>query len=293
MHSSRHDTTGSTMSRKIAVLTGTSSGIGLLCALQLARNDYQVIATMRDLARRQRLEDAARSAGVEGLISIQRLDITEFAAIPQSVADILKQHERIDVLVNNAGFAMSGFAEDLQIEEIRAQLETNFFGHVALTKAVLPAMRAQGAGHIIMISSVSGLVAQPVVSSYSASKFALEGWSEALRIETRSLGIRVVLVEPGAFKTDIWERNVRIGALALAPESPNRARAARFAQWVKTSVPKDDPQKVARLVARIAQNPNPRLRYRIGHDAHLQFWLKRLLPWKSYEKMLAKAVRID
>jgi NAD(P)-dependent dehydrogenase (short-subunit alcohol dehydrogenase family) len=188
---------------------------------------------------------------------------------------------------------MAGFAEDMRLEEIRQQLETNFFGHVAMTQAVLPAMRAQKSGHIIMVSSISGRVGQPVVSSYSASKFALEGWSEALRIETRSLGIRVVLVEPGAFKTDIWDRNVRIGEFAVRPEAPNHARAARFAEWVQTRVPKRDAREVARLIARIAEDPNPRLRYLAGTDAYAQLWLKRLLPWRMYEKMVAKATRID
>jgi NAD(P)-dependent dehydrogenase (short-subunit alcohol dehydrogenase family) len=179
------------------------------------------------------------------------------------------------------------------LEEIRQQLDTNFFGHVAMTKAVLPVMRKQRSGHIIMVSSIAGLLGQPVVSSYSASKFALEGWSEALRIETHSLGIRVVLVEPGAFKTDIWDRNVRIGSFALSPASPNHERARRFAAWVQKEVPKRGARAVACLIADIANLPNPKLRYRIGRDAAIGYWLRRLLPWKTYEKMMAKTYRID
>ena len=281
------------MSSKIAVVTGASSGIGLLSAVALAKDGFFIVATMRDPGRRQHLDEAAQAAGVQEKIEVRKLDITQFAFLPQAVAAIIRDHQRIDVLLNNAGFAMSGFAEDMRLEEIRQQFETNFFGHVAMTQAVLPVMRKQRSGHIIMTSSISGLVGQPVVSSYSASKFALEGWSEVLRIETHSLGIRVVLVEPGAFKTDIWDRNVRIGAFALTPESPNHERARRFAQWVQKDVHKRDAREVARLIARIARDPNPSLRYRIGGDATVQYWLRKLVPWKTYEKMVAKAVRID
>ncbi|HTD22785.1 MAG TPA: SDR family oxidoreductase [Terriglobales bacterium] len=281
------------MTARIAVVTGASSGIGLLSTVELAKDGFFVVATMRDLGRRQRLDEAAKAAGVQDRVEVRKLDITEFASLPEVVAGIVRDHQSIDVLLNNAGFAMSGFAEDMRLEEIRQQLDTNFFGHVAMTQAVLPVMRKQRSGHIIMVSSISGLVAQPVVSSYSASKFALEGWSEALRIETRSLGIRVVLVEPGAFKTDIWDRNVRIGAYALSPQSPNHERARRFAEWVQKGVPKHDAHPVACLITDIASHPNPRLRYRIGSDAAIGYWLRKLLPWKIYEKMMAKTYRID
>src|SRR5262249_47115035 len=159
----------------------------------------------------------------------------------------------------------------LRMAEIRQQFDTNFFGHVAMTKAVLPVLRRQQAGHIIMVSSIGGRVGQPVLSSYSSSKFALEGWSEALRIETFSLGIRVVLVEPGSFATDIWERNAKIGEDVFRTDSPNRERGERFAAMAK-KVHKADAILVARLIARIAANPNPKLRYRIGFDAHLHRW---------------------
>jgi NAD(P)-dependent dehydrogenase (short-subunit alcohol dehydrogenase family) len=281
------------MPDRVAVITGASSGFGLLTAVELARQGWTVVATMRDLARREALENAARAAGANDRIHCLRLDINETASIPGFVAAIVRDHGRIDALINNAGFAMSGFAEDMRLEEIRQQFDTNFFGHVAMSQAVLPTMRAQRSGHIVMVSSISGLVGQPVVGSYSASKFALEGWSETLRIETHSLGIRVVLVEPGAFKTDIWSRNVKVGSFAISPESPNHDRARRFSDFVKTKVPKRDPQEVVRLITRIVNDPNPRLRYRIGTDAHIQLWLKRLLPWKTFERMVAKMVKID
>jgi len=281
------------MNGKVALITGSSSGFGLLTTVELAKRSYRVVATMRDTTRRGRLDEALAAAGLKDSVDVRRLDITDGGTLFATIDQIIKYHKRIDVLVNNAGFALAGFAEDLRYAEIRQQFETNFFGHVSVTKAVLPTMRAQKSGHIIMVSSISGLVAQPVVSSYSASKFALEGWSEALRIETHSLGIRVVLVEPGAFATDIWDRNVKLGAFAVDPRSPNHERGARYSEFVKTKVSKADPQVVATLIADIADNPNPKLRYLVGRDAKIQLWLKRLLPWKRYEKTIAKAVRID
>ena len=280
------------MTGKVAVITGASSGIGLLTAVELARRGHTVVATMRDLARRIRLDEAAAAAGVADRLDVRRLNVTEFDSIPGVVAEVVRDHGRIDVLVNNAGFAVAGFAEDLKMEEIRMQFETNFFGHVAMTKAAIPVLRKQGAGHIIMIASIAGRAAAPVTGSYSASKFALEGWSEALRIELRSLGIRVVLVEPGAFQTDIWERNAHLGELAILPDSPNHERGRRFTEVVRTRVHKRDARVVAELIARIAENPNPKLRYRIGPDAHLQFWLRAILPWKMYERLIERVMRI-
>ena len=277
---------------KIAVITGASSGIGLLTALELARSGFQVVATMRDLSRRTRLEQAAGAAGIAPYIDVRRLDITDFDLIPSLVEGVIRDYGRIDVLVNNAGFAVAGFAEDLTLREIRSQFETNFFGHVAMTKAVLPIMRQQRSGHIIMVSSVSGLHAAPTISSYSASKFAIEGWSEALRMEVRQLGIKVVLVEPGSFQTDIWTRNAYIGQKALDGSSPNREAGEKMRDRIQ-SIPKRDPIIVARAIAQIADDPNPRLRYLVGPDARTQLWLKRLLPWKWHERLVARALKMD
>ena len=274
--------------KKVAVVTGCSSGFGLLSAIELAKRGFQVVATMRDLARNERLVQAAKEVGVEKLIDIRRLDVTEFDYVFSAVHNINRDYGHIDTLVNNAGYALAGFAEDIQLDELHQQLETNFFGQVAMTKAVLPTMRAQRSGHIIMVSSISGLAANPVTSSYSASKFALEGWSEALRIELQSLGIRVVLVEPGAYDTDIWNRNVRLGKTTNTDASPNRDRSRRFANVVKTKLKKADPMEVAQLIVRIAEDPNPKLRYLIGRDAKLRYWARRVLPWKRYEKLVEK-----
>jgi NAD(P)-dependent dehydrogenase (short-subunit alcohol dehydrogenase family) len=277
---------------RVGIVTGSSSGFGLLTAVELAKAGFRVVGSMRDLGRRARLDNAAQSAGVTERIHVRQLDITNFAAMPEFVEQVVRDYGRIDMLLNNAGFAVAGFIEDLKLEEIRTQFETNFFGHVAMTKAVLPVMRKQHSGHIIMVSSIGGLHGSPTISSYSASKHALEGWSESLRIEVNSLGIKVVLVEPGSYQTDIWTRNAMIAEKMRDGTSPNRERGERMRDRVQ-NLRKRDPMEVARAIVQIAQDPNPKLRYVIGTDAHVQLWMKRLLPWKWHEKVIARALKID
>jgi len=283
------------MSSRVAVVTGSSSGFGLLTVVELAKVGFFVVATMRQPERRGRLDEALAAAGssLVSRVEVRQLDVTEFDKIPEILAGIARDRGRIDVLVNNAGFAVGGFAEDVALDELRIQLETNFFGQVAVTKAALPTMRAQKSGHIILVSSILGLISQPMVSSYCASKHALEGWAESLRIELRALGIKVILVEPGAFKTDIWTRNVMVSRGASAAESPNKDRSRKFVEGVRESTGKmGDPIEVAHLIARIAQDPNPRLRYLAGRDAKMGYFLSRLLPWNMWEGMVEKQAKI-
>jgi len=279
---------------KVAVITGTSSGIGLLTAIEFARNGYQVVASMRDPGRRDRLNEAAQLANLHDKIDVRQLDVTDFGHSALVLENIARDYGGIDVLVNNAGFSMTGFAEDMSLDELRRQFDTNFFGPVAMTKAVLPIMRKQHSGHIIQVASVAGRVGNPLLSAYCSSKFALEGWSESVRMETSSLGIRIVLVEPGSFDTDIWTRNVTIAKGALDPNSPNKERSRRFSQFVKSRKGKHpNAIAVAHLIVQIAKNPNPKLRYMIGKDAKLHYLMQRLLPWNRYERMIAKMVKID
>jgi NAD(P)-dependent dehydrogenase (short-subunit alcohol dehydrogenase family) len=280
------------MADKIALITGTSSGFGLLTSIELAKAGFRVVATMRDLGRRDKLDQMAAAAGVAGQVDLRALDVTNFEAIPALVAAVVRDHGRLDVLVNNAGFAVAGFAEDIQLDELRRQFETNFFGAVAMSKAVLPTMRRQRSGHIIQVSSISGLHGSVTVSSYSASKHALEGWSESLRMEVNALGIKVVLVEPGAFQTDIWTRGAVMGKKATQETSPNFQRSLRMREAIQ-KIPKADPLAVARVIAAIAQDPNPKLRYLVGRDAKIQLAMKRLLPWKWHEKVIANFLKID
>ena len=280
------------MPDKIALITGSSSGFGLLTSIELAKAGFRVVATMRDLGRRDRLDQAAVAAGVAGQLDIRALDVTNFEALPAFVDAVVRDCGRLDVLVNNAGFAVAGFAEDIRLEELRRQFETNFFGAVAMTKAVLPIMRRQHSGHIIMVSSIGGLLGSVSVSSYSASKHALEGWSESLRLEVNALGIKVVLVEPGAYLTDIWTRGAVMGEKATQETSPNIQRILRMRDRIQ-ALPKRDPIEVARLIASIAQDPNPKLRYLVGRDAKIQLAMKRILPWKRFEKVIANFLKID
>jgi NAD(P)-dependent dehydrogenase (short-subunit alcohol dehydrogenase family) len=280
------------MSDRIALITGSSSGFGLLTVIELAKAGFRVVATMRDLNRRGQLDEAAGAAGVQAQIDVRRLDVTEFETLPSFAEAVVRDYGRIDTLVNNAGFAVAGFAEDIKLEELRMQFETNFFGQVAMTQAVLPAMRRQQSGHIIMLSSIAGLHGSFSISSYSASKFALEGWTESLRLEVNALGIKVALVEPGSFQTDIWTRGAVLGQKLRDGSSPNRERGARMRDRVQ-AIPKRDPIEVARAIAAIAQDPNPRLRYLVGRDAKTQLAMKRILPWKWHEKLVAKFLKID
>jgi NAD(P)-dependent dehydrogenase (short-subunit alcohol dehydrogenase family) len=280
------------MPNKIALITGSSSGFGLLTSIELAKAGFRVVATMRELGRREPLDQAASAAGVSAQLDIRALDVTNFTALPAFVDAIVHDYGRLDVLVNNAGFVVAGFAEDIKLEELRYQFETNFFGAVAMTKAVLPTMRRQRSGHIIQVSSIGGLNGTVSISSYSASKFALEGWSESLRLEINSLGIKVVLVEPGSFQTGIWTRGAVMGEQATKETSPNIQRSLRMRDRVQ-ALPKRDPIEVARLIANIAQDPNPKLRYLVGRDAKIQLALKRILPWKWHEKLVANFLKLD
>ena len=290
---------GFTISRmpqnKVAVVTGSSSGFGLLTVVELAKTGFSVVATMRDPQRRTKLDAALAAAGGDLLsrVEVRPLDVVNFERIPSAISEIVRGHGRIDVLVNNAGFALGGFAEDVQLDELRLQLDTNFFGHVAVTKAVLPTMRAQRSGHIVMVSSILGVMGQPLISSYCASKHALEGWAETLRIEVRSLGIKVVLVEPGAFKTDIWTRNTMVSRGSTDASSLNKDRSRRYVEHVKESQRElPDPVEVAKLITSIAQDPNPRLRYLAGRDAKIGYFMRALLPWNVWEGMVEKRTKI-
>jgi NAD(P)-dependent dehydrogenase (short-subunit alcohol dehydrogenase family) len=273
---------------KTALITGSSSGFGLLTTITLARRGWRVLATMRDLSRREKLESAAQAAGVLDRIEFLALDVTNPEQITALAAEIAVRPTQLDALVNNAGFAMAGFAEDVTDAELRRQFETNFFGATAVTRAFLPQFRRQRSGHIVMLSSISGRMSFPGVSSYVASKFALEGWAETLRLEMKPLGVQVVLVEPGSFETDIWTRNAVLSAATQDTASPNAARLASLLKSREAGKLKANPQKVADGIAAILDDPHPSLRHVFGSDAHLGLVLKRILPPTILEWLLIK-----
>jgi NAD(P)-dependent dehydrogenase (short-subunit alcohol dehydrogenase family) len=237
------------------------------------------------------LDQALASAGLTERVSVRTLDVAAPESHEAFVAQTVADYGRTDLLVNNAGFALAGFAEDVTLEELRRQFETNFFGTVSLTKAVLPVMRKQGSGRILMISSISGRSASPGLSSYSSSKFALEGYTESLRMEMAPLGIDCILIEPGSFETGIWYRKDNAAARAFDPASPNHERT-NFRDYVQGKLQRRDASEVARLIAHLADVPHPRLRYTIGPDARATVVLRTLLPWRRFEAMIARVLQL-
>ena len=274
---------------KIALITGASSGFGLLTTVTLAERGWHVIATMRNLARREKLEAAALDAGVLDHIEFLALEVTDNAQIANVAATIDARTAPLDALVSNAGFAMGGFAEDVSDAELRQQFDTNFFGATAVVRAFLPQFRRQHAGHIVMTSSISGRMGFPGVSSYVASKFAVEGWAETLRIEMKPLGIQVALVEPGSVETSIWTSGQVLSQQSQDPHSPSAARVQRLLERMGNGKPKANPQIVADGIAAILANPHPRLRNVFGRDAKIALLLKHLLPASVVERLLIKA----
>jgi NAD(P)-dependent dehydrogenase (short-subunit alcohol dehydrogenase family) len=281
--------------QRTALVTGASSGFGLLTSVTLARRGWRVLATMRDLNRREKLEAAAREAGVLDRIELHPLDITNSDQI-ESIAALIADRSQppLHALVNNAGFAVPGFAEDVTDAELRDQFDTNFFGTVAVTRALLPQMRRQGFGRVVVVTSISGRIGYPGVSSYAASKFALEGWAETLRYEMLSLGIQVALVEPGSFETDIWTRNAKQAAALRNPDSANAVRVSRWrARLAQGAKKRANPEVVADTIARILENRKPKLRYVVGKDAKMALIMRRILPAGVFERMVVKMSGLD
>src|SRR5215210_1723769 len=201
----------------VAVVTGSSSGIGLATSLALARNGYLTYATMRNLAKRDSFESIADKQQLP--VRVVRLDVTDENSIKSAIQSILSETGRIDLLVNNAGYGLTGALEDIGIDEIKAQYETNLYGVIRVTQTVLPIMRKQGSGRIINISSGAGRFGFPGGSAYVSSKFALEGLSESMTYEVEQFGIQVVLVEPGVIRTNFGE-NMVVAQKAQDPKSP-------------------------------------------------------------------------
>ncbi|MBY0120337.1 SDR family oxidoreductase [Bacillus sp. S/N-304-OC-R1] len=276
------------LKRKIAVITGASSGFGLLAAIELAKNNYHVIATMRDINKRTSLLAGAKKNKIEDNISIFELDVTSQLSI-----DKLKEYAetagQIDLLVNNAGYASAGFVEEIPLDEYRKQFDTNFFGLIAVTQALLPRMRAQKRGTIINMSSISGRMGFPGMSPYVASKHALEGWSECLRLELKPFGIHVVLIEPGSYKTNIWTSGKYVTERSLNHDSPYYHYMTQIQEYIdKGSQSFGDPNEVALKIAEVAKTAEPVLRYPIGKGVRLNIFLKNTLKWPIWEKTFLK-----
>ncbi|CAH8770733.1 SDR family oxidoreductase [Paenibacillus dendritiformis] len=281
---------GKAADHPVAFVTGASSGFGMLASVKLAEQGYRVIATMRGTSRPEALAALAAAHGVESRLEVRRVDVTDAASIEAAVAHALGAYGRIDLLVNNAGYAQGGYVEDVTMEQWRAQFETNVFGAIAAAKAVLPHMREQGRGTIINIGSISGRIAFPGYAPYAAAKFAIEGFSESLRLEMKPYGVDVVLIEPGAYPTNIWEKG--FSSMAVDDASPYRNRLENILRFSRQSASsKADPWEVAHLIARIAADKRPRFRYPIGSGARLLLAAKALLPWALIEKAVMRILR--
>lgn len=248
----------------VILITGASSGFGRLTALAFARQGDTVYAAMRDLEKGYALQDEASANNLR--VNLLELDVTDMGIIHAAVKHVLAAEERIDVLVNNAGIHIPGALEDMPEADLHRVMNTNFFGVINMTRAVLPAMRKQKSGRIIMLSSVGGMISRAVDSIYCASKWALEGMSEGLRYEVARFGIKVSLIEPGVFRTQIGEKYK--ASIDYPPASPYRDllefRIDKVAEAVNDG---DDPQLVADLIVDVANKDNPGFRYPAGRQA--------------------------
>lgn len=277
------------MNNKTAIVTGTSSGFGLSASIELARKGFTVIAAMRDTKKKGDLLQEARKHRVESKIIISELDVTNEKSILAFQTRVIDAYGRVDVLVNNAGYAGAGFVEEISMDEYRKQFETNVFGVFAVTKAFLPVMRKQKHGCIINVSSISGKIAFPGMSPYIASKHAIEGWSESLRLEMQPFGVKVVLIEPGSYKTNIWTTGKQVAAESLQSHSPYQNYMKKIEKYITEGENSmGDPSDVARKIAAIAIMENPDIRYPIGRGVKLTIFLKNFLPWSLWEKIIIK-----
>jgi NAD(P)-dependent dehydrogenase (short-subunit alcohol dehydrogenase family) len=272
----------------VAVVTGSSSGIGLATSIALARNGYLTYATMRNLAKRDSIQSIADKQHLS--IRVVQLDVTDENSIKSAIQSILSEAGRIDLLVNNAGYVLTGAFEDIGINEIKALYETNVFGVIRVTQAVLPIMRKQGSGRIINISSGAGRIGYPGGSAYVSSKFALEGLSESMAYEIEQFGIRTVLVEPGFVRTKIGE-NMAISKKTQDPNSPYSQMMQMMSSNQERMLENgSDADLVASVVAEAATAKEPNLRYLAGKDVQQMMAAKKSRSDEEFQKMMKQGL---
>ncbi len=262
--------------KKVAIVTGSSSGIGFQTALMLARNGYSTYASMRNIDKSKTITEIAKKERLP--LQVIQLDVNDDITVKNAINKIVKDGKRIDVLINNAGYGLFGALEELSIEEIKAQFETNFFGVVRVTQAVLPTMRNQnGGGTIVNISSVGGQVSVPILSAYNSTKFALEGLSESLSHELGPFGIRVIIIEPGFIKTNIMNSSV-LAKRASVENSPYHSFTKKIESYFKSMMDNPEssnPEEVAKVILHAVTSDNPQLRFTVGNDASAIVQAKR------------------
>ncbi|PQQ44098.1 short-chain dehydrogenase [Bacillus thuringiensis] len=280
-----------TMNKKIAIITGASSGFGLLTTLELAKKDYLVIATMRNLEKQGTLLSQVTKLNLQHNIKVQQLDVTDQNSI-HNFQLFLKEINRIDLLINNAGYANGGFVEEIPVDEYRKQFETNLFGAISITQLVLLYMRKQRSGKIINISSISGQVGFPGLSPYVSSKYALEGWSESLRLEVKTFGIDVALIEPGSYNTNIWEVGKQLAENQSDTTSPYKEYMDKIQKHINSgSDTFGNPIDVANKIVEIAESKRTNLRYPIGKGVKFMIFAKKILPWRLWEHLVLRSFK--
>jgi NAD(P)-dependent dehydrogenase (short-subunit alcohol dehydrogenase family) len=270
---------------KTALVTGASSGIGEETVKGLLAAGYIVYAGARRVDRMEPL----RTAGAV-LLS---LDVTDDASMNNAVQTMLKDTGRIDVLVNNAGYGSYGALEDVPLDEARRQFDVNIFGLARLTQLVLPTMRAQQSGRIVNISSVGGKLGEPFGSWYHATKFAVEGLSDSLRMELRQFGIDVVVIQPGAIISE-WNRIARDGLMKFSGEGGYRDSARAYVKFMKSAdegrLP-SPPSVVAKTIVKAVQARRPKTRYATGGGAKPVLFLRRVLSDRAFDAMMLLGAR--
>ena len=250
---------------KIALVTGSSSGVGFETSLLLAKNGFRTYATVRNLHKAKAMRNISGKGELP--IRVVELDVNSDKSVEDAINRINDESKRIDVLVNNAGYSLLGALEDLSMDEIKAQFETNLFGAIRVMKAVLPIMRKQQGGTIVNVSSMAGRVAFPLLPAYNGTKFALEGVSESMRYETDTFGIKIILVEPGAIRSNFVSNGI-IGQKAREPSSPY----APMVETIQKTLPRvleqaTRPEEVAKVIVKAVTTNNPDSRYLVGNDA--------------------------
>jgi NAD(P)-dependent dehydrogenase (short-subunit alcohol dehydrogenase family) len=272
------------LTTKVAVVTGSSSGIGYETSLLLARNQFATYATMRNMNKSSEVRDIASKEKIP--LNVIQLDVNDDTSVHDAIDTIVKENGRIDVLVNNAGYDLFGPLEESSLEEIKQQFETNVFGVIRTTKAVIPTMRKQGNGIIVNISSVGGTVGLfPFTTAYHASKFAIEGFTESLRQELADFNIHIILIEPGSISS-----NFAMNIKTAKGFDPNKSPYAKMAQQVLQgfeSIPaaySSHPSKVAHTILNVLNSPNPELRNPVGKDAESIFKARAQLSDKELEQ---------
>jgi len=276
--------------KKIAVVTGSSSGIGFETSLLLARNDYYTYATMRNIDKSYKIKDIAKQENLP--LEVLQLDVNNEKSVKDAFAKIVTDKQRVDVLVNNAGYDVMGPVEELSLDDFKSQFETNFFGLIRVTKEVIPIMRSQNRGTIVNVSSIGGRIGFPLNSAYQSSKFALEGLSESMRYELEEFGINIILVEPGVIKTNFFE-NIKVNensAKETSPYAPLMQKGYEGWKPMLESNSSSSPLDVAEVILKAVKSNNPEIRYLVGNDAISLIEKRKNMTDKEFENWIKESL---